>query len=267
MNARMRDDAARCGSVSKPLLLLIGGLVFLSAGILFAFVNRHDKPIANVESLRPSSQSTAQTESHSAPEGWENIGGILRPKTDVVLKPASDSGESNIPTKVLHGFSPPVSPTANKQVEGVYAALRDRTSPNAFSSFATAKPFDAEAYKKDPQAYIETVEPSRVFSPAQPGEGVKAIRPNGSIYHDVRQGESVALSVETEPGAPVTFTSFDLGFFSNELTSITVQADDKGIASAQFTAGGGTIDDLKILAASPMTTGQVKFHLNVRIGS
>ena len=188
-------------------------------------------------------------------------------KWTATLTPPSAPSESNLPTKVLHGFSPPVSPTANKQVEGVYAALKDRSSPNAFSSFAVAKAFDKEAYQKDPDAYINEVEPSRVFSPAQPGDGVKAIRANGSPYHDVRQGESVTLSVEVNPGDPVTFTSFDLGYFTNQLTSITVRADEKGVANAQFTAGGGTIDDLKILAASPVTTGQVKFKLNVRIGS
>lgn len=104
-----------------------------------------------------------------------------------------------------------------------------------------------------------------MFSPAQPGDNVVAIAPEGSAYHGVVQGESVSLKVRVQPKDPVTFMSFQLGYFENQLTSITVQADEQGIAQANYTAGGGTIDDVQILAAGPRTSGQVQFLVNVRL--
>ena len=64
---------------------------------------------------------------------------------------------------------------------------------------------------------------------------------------------------------PVTFTSFDLGVFDkSQLTTVTVQADGRGVAEAVFTAPPGTVDDVRIMAASPVTTGQVRFVVNVQ---
>lgn len=83
------------------------------------------------------------------------------------------------------------------------------------------------------------------------------------MFVEVLQGEPVPLKVRTIPNAPVTFTSFDLGSFSNRLTSITVAADKDGVATAQFTGTPGTYNDVNILAASPMTSGQVKFVITV----
>lgn len=247
---------------SKYWMVGVAGAIGVIAILYFSTPAAKDaeNPPENGE---PSKQVAAKND--ALPKGWANVGGIARPATDIVSSAQRREGESAIPNRVLHGFSPPVSPTANNQVELVYASLKSRENPNAFSSFAVAKPFDAEAYAINPDAYINEVEPSRVFNPAQPGDGVKAIRPDGSPYHRVVQGESVMLTVQAVPGAPVTLTSFQLGYFENELTSITVKADDQGFAKAKYTAGGGTIDDVQILAASPMTTGQVKFLVNVQL--
>ena len=83
--------------------------------------------------------------------------------------------------------------------------------------------------------------------------------------HRVKQGESVRLSVKVTPNAPVTFSSHDLGSFENKLTTTTVVADENGIASANFTAGGGTIDQVYVLAASPVTSGQTTFTIDVSL--
>ncbi len=249
------------------LIAVLAGGVVIAIGIAVFIANKSIKPIASVSNPKLDSlkeQSEEAKQSTSLPPGWTIVGGVARPATDVQLN-RNQPAENNIPDKVLHGFSPPVSPTANKQVEYVYAALKDHSNPNAYSSFAEAKPFNADAYKADPDKYINSVEPSRVFSAAQPGDGIGVIRPVGKPYHGVVQGEAVTLAVEATPGAPVTMTSFQLGYFENQLTSITVKADDKGVARAIYTAGGGTIDDVQIMAASPMTTGQVKFTVNVKL--
>ncbi len=71
------------------------------------------------------------------------------------------------------------------------------------------------------------------------------------------------LKVKAVKDAPVTFTSFDLGSFHNQLTSVTVKADANGNAQAIFTGTPGTINNVNILAGSPMTSGQLKFTVNV----
>jgi len=67
----------------------------------------------------------------------------------------------------------------------------------------------------------------------------------------------------TPLGAPVTFTSFDCGAFSNLLTSITVTADTDGVATATFLATPGTLNETNILAASPLCSGQVNFSVTI----
>lgn len=198
--------------------------------------------------------------------GYLNIGGVYRPATDVRLgkdRPGKrDDMGNQLPDQ---GFSPAVKPDANPQVASVAKALKDRTNPARFSSFVKATPFDAKQYASDPQSYLGVVEPGRVFQPAQPGPDVKRLVRASGRYHRIAQGETVTLAVKSQAKAPVTFTSFDLGSFENQLTSITVQADDNGLAQAPFTATRGTIDDIRILAASPVNSGQAEFTVNVSV--
>jgi hypothetical protein len=196
------------------------------------------------------------------------IGGIERNSTDVRTSPASSSGKREPPEK-RQGFSPAVDPEANPQVSLVSAALRARENPERFNSFIVPKNFDAEAFKNDPAGYAATyasiVEPGRVFAPAQPGEGIVPLKADSKRFHRVKQGEAVRLSVKATPFAPVSFWSEDLGQFENELTSITSVAGEDGIATANFTASGGTIDEVHLLAASPVTSGQVAFIVSVKV--
>ena len=91
------------------------------------------------------------------------------------------------------------------------------------------------------------------------------IRAEGKRFHRLKQGEAVRLTVEAEPFAPVSFNSNRLGQFENQLTSTTVVAGEDGIATATYTASGGTIDQVQILAGSPVNSGQVKFSLYVSV--
>ena len=202
---------------------------------------------------------------NETPKDWVSIGGVQRPKSDV----AFNNTDSNtfVPPKPRQGFSPRLKPDENPQVAAIYKTLFQDKKPEEVSSFSAPKPFDAEAYKKDPQAYLSAVEPSRVFGSKQPGEGVKPILAKSSRFHRVKQGESVRLQVQVEENAPVTMTSNNLGSFANGLTSITVAADSSGLAEAVFTASRGTIDDIQILAASPVTSGQIAFTVNVQVPS
>lgn len=193
------------------------------------------------------------------------VGGIPRMPSDVSLGDRSLSEQPTI-VKKRQGFSEPVDPEANASVVQLAAALEDRTDPAAFSSFAPPSKFDLEKYRENPEEYLTKIEPSRVFAPAQPGEDVPVIRSDGKRFHRLKQGESVRLRVDAKTaGAPIAFSSGSLGTFENKLTSITVAADDQGIAEAVFTASGGTIDLVRVLAASPMASGQVEFTIDVAV--
>jgi hypothetical protein len=63
---------------------------------------------------------------------------------------------------------------------------------------------------------------------------------------------------------PCTFSSFDLGHFQNQLTSVSVAANDQGVAEVDFFGAPGTINEVKILASSPVTSGQIRFIVNVK---
>lgn len=203
-------------------------------------------------------------EGASADDGRVVIGGIRRPATDVQLDRQDDSPERTVP-KVRQGFAPTVEPADSPSAAGLYEALADRQQPSRFTSLVAAGKFDEVAYRQDPQAYLDQIEPGRVYAPAQPGPDVPVLSAAGKRLHRVVQGESVRLRVKAVAGAPVTFSAPQLGQFENQLTSITVRAGDDGVAEAVFTASGGTIDYTPVLAASPMASGQVAFNLLARV--
>jgi hypothetical protein len=162
-----------------------------------------------------------------------------------------------------YGKTEPVKGNTNPQVRSVAEALRDKNHPERLSPLIPPKPFNLEAYKQNPKAYLDVVEPGRVFQSAQPAKDVPRLRPLSPQLQEVAQGKSIKLKVQATPNYPVTFTSFDLGRFSNQLTSMTVEANEVGVAEVEFIGAPGTINEVNILASSPMTSGQVKYIVNV----
>ena len=249
---------------------ILSGIAILGMGALLIWrvaeqpVRRASAPIVSENEPPASSPEVEQERTNRA--DWVKVGGVDRPKTDVNLG-ASSGEQAFVPPKPAQGFSPRLAPDANPQVAAIHQLITGGGDTAAISSFAEPAAFDADAYRQDPQAYLSRVEPSRVFAPAQPGEGVSPILAISDRFHRVKQGESVRLRVKVLPGSPVTLTSTNLGQFENQLTSITVAADQEGIAEAVFTASRGTIDDIPILAASPETSGQVTFTVNVQVPS
>jgi hypothetical protein len=162
-----------------------------------------------------------------------------------------------------YGRTTPVDGNTNPQVRSVSEALRDKNHPERLSALIPPKPFDATSYKSDPKSYLNTVEPGRCFQSAQPGKDVPRLRPLSPQLQSVAQGQFVVLKVQVAPKAPCSFTSFDLGKFQNELTAITVEANEKGEAETKFYGTPGTINEVKILAASPTSSGHARFMVNV----
>lgn len=193
------------------------------------------------------------------------IGGVRRPLTDIQTRQRDNepADPDAVPAEFDYGTTPPIPKDANEYVKSVVEALETGTHPERVSSLITPAPFDPVAYQADPQKYITTVEPGRVWQSAQPGPGVPRLLSQSPRYVEVEQGLPVTLKVKAAPGAPVTFTSFDLGAFENLLTSMTVQADGEGNAQVRFTGTPGTINNVNILAASPVTSGQLRYVVNV----
>ncbi len=163
--------------------------------------------------------------------------------------------------QAIVGVTQTIRHDANPMVASVAEALQKGNHDERLSEMIVPAKFDEKAYIADSESYLNTVEPGRIWQPAQPKEGVPQAQAASPEYVEALQGEAVALKVQVVPHAPVTFTSFDLGAFSNRLTSITVAADEKGMAIAPFTGTPGTYNEVHILAASPLTSGQVKFSV------
>jgi hypothetical protein len=167
------------------------------------------------------------------------------------------------PATTTPSIAPSVRPDLNANVASVAEAARTGKHPERLSPLMAPKPFDPAAFAANPQAYLDVVEPGRVFQSAEPGVDVPVLSPKGTASYEIPVGGSCTLAVMTKPGAPTTFTALDLGTFPNSLTSITVQANAQGEASTVYSASGGVIADAQILAGSPGASGQVKFHVFV----
>ena len=180
-----------------------------------------------------------------------------------IEQPASDVDPDSM--QALVGVNRAIAADANPMVSSVAEALTSGKYPERLSAMTVPKEFDSKGYVANPQRYLDTVEPGRVWQAAQPAKGVPACRAISAEYVEALQGEPIVLKVQAAPNAPVTFTSFDLGAFSNQLISITVAANEKGVAMATYTGTPGTYNENSILAASPAASGQVRFSVYVVI--
>lgn len=241
-------------------------LVVAMGALIAASVMMFQKPGIDRNQPEEASENTVDAAGQPLKESFVMIGGVQRPKTDIEPKfrEAIEIGDSP-EMKMNYGVTPMVKSDANPQAASVAEALATKTHPERLTPAILPPDFDRATYEKDPQVYINTIEPGRVFQPAQPGQGVFPLRTLTPRLIAIEQGQSVPLRVRAQPGSPVTFTSFDLGQFENQLNSITVRADDRGIATARFTGSSGTINDVNILAASPLNSGQAKFVVNISL--
>lgn len=161
-----------------------------------------------------------------------------------------------------YGKTPEIGQRDTKPVQSVIEALNTGKYPERVSIAIKPKAFDEKRFVNDAkfkQKYLDTVEPGRVRQSKNPGRDVPKIKRLSPYYQEVYQGEKVPLKVKALPGMPVTFTSLDLGMFSNGLTSMTVLCDSQGFANVEFHGMEGTAADTNILVSCPVTSGQLKF--------
>jgi len=239
--------------------------VLLAATVVWWVVVGPSESNSSLEHTTASSQGKRPSVGKDDLEpGYVMIGGVKRPASDVA--PVKRAGEAAVMKRDPlpdFGQTQAVSPDLNPHTKSVAEALVKKNHPERLSPLAKSTPFDPKAYAANPEAYLETIEPGRVFAPAEPGPNVPRIQPLSPSRQTVESGGSVELAVRAAPGAPVTLTSFDLGSFENRLTSITVKADKDGVAKVKFTASEGTGGNANVLAASPSSSGQVKYVVYV----
>ena len=241
---------------------LIGCLFLVAAaGLFWAILSRNQRDGADLAVNAPGEKSSPS----GVDERYIMVGGIRRRASDVepIQKPSGDESSEAVREALDYGRTKPIDADANAHTKSVAEALQDGSHPERLSVLMRPGKFDLKAFKANPKAYLDVVEPGRAFESAEPGQDVPrlaAITPRRVV---VVQGDEVALQVAAQPGAPVSFTSFDLGTFQNGLTSVSVQANDEGMAEATFTGGPGTIADVHVQAASPVSSGQVRFTIHV----
>lgn len=168
-----------------------------------------------------------------------------------------------------YGLTKPIENLDHPQVKSVIEALKTKKFPERLSVAVKPNPFDHSRYTTDKdfrQQYLDTCEPGRCHQSLEPGEGVKKIQRTAPFMHEITQGEKTILSVSTGiSGAPVTFTSLDLGQMGNGLTSQTVECDENGNAQVEFFGVSGAAGDAVVLSSSPMTSGQIKFQIFTKV--
>ena len=194
-----------------------------------------------------------------AKENLLNAGSTAISSTDAI----NEKSETKKPQSANYGMTEGVDPKLNAQVASVAEALKNTKYPERLSPLIQPKLFDRAQFEKDPQAYLNVIEPGRVFQSKNPDAGVVAIQRISEAFVTITQNEKTVLKVKGLPNLPVSFTSFDLGAFQNKLTAITVQADKDGIAEATFIGTEGTIADCNILCSCPETSGRIKFVITI----
>jgi hypothetical protein len=127
----------------------------------------------------------------------------------------------------------------------------------------TSAPFDAYRWINDSAyriSYLARAEPGRVWQSAHGSSTTPKLVAYGSRSYSISPSSGIDLTVTGPPYcAPVTFTCFGDGSFSNGFNTITIQASGTpAVATAHFTSPG-QIDRTTVLASSPMAVGQVRF--------
>jgi hypothetical protein len=149
------------------------------------------------------------------------------------------------------------------QVSAVNAALTPLVLP---------APFDRVRWGNDPSyktAYLQGVEPGRVFQTADEGPDYPVIKAISSIgggnvglFQKVSAFSVVELKVTAKEATPVTFYCTGEGFFAeNGKNSITVKADGIGTAKVHFNAPAS--GRIPILVGCPMAVGQVRYVIQI----
>ncbi len=256
---------------SKAFGWLVGLIVVTSILILAGISNgwfgmgRQGRVAVRPEAeSKVDNQTTVDLNTPPGP-GYVKVGGVWRPKSDVELTvpgaavPNADPAKKPSPV----GRTPGIEKDANPAAKSIAEAIKNPELAYRLSNMLPAPEFDRAKYEADKQAYLDEVVPGRIWQSATDESKAAKIKRVGEYGHQVLQGETVVLTAEAEPGMPVTFYSPRMGQFENLFPTITVAANEKGIATAHFKAAGGTRGEIDIIASSPVRTGLARYLVEV----
>ena len=269
-----RQRAGRCheyGAAEQACCWGFGPV--LAIGGIGGFLYLRSQSDREPERADPSAADTDRQEPDedaAADADYVIVGGVRRKRSDLAADEDTQTAKSVAATESAegnYGQTPAIDPDANPEVASVVAALREKKHPERLSPMNSLPAFDAKAYQADPQAYLNTVEPGRAFQSAQPGPDVKVLQRTSLRLVKADAGRVGNTRSQGGAGCAGHLHARQLGQFENQLTSITKQANETGVARAEFSATPGTIDHVYFLAASPVTTGQARFLVDVAVPS
>ena len=241
-------------SFTIVLVLSVLGICFAMAGFNNRWWGFLDRTIAKSE---PENGEREE----EIPDGFVKHGGVIRPKTDVFGRENRKRGPSKEP------YHPGLTPVVNRNTNGNTKSLSKTEGSKELaknrSMMQVPEPFDLEEYQKDPHKYINDVVAGRVWQPMKPSPNTPSIQRVGRYRHRVIQGESVILEVQATPGMPVHFASERLGQFENQLPTITIKADENGLATTTFKLSSGTRDYVDLVASSPVHSGYARWLIEI----
>ena len=237
-------------AAAKPLILTVAAVIAVGGVGWLMFDSA-----STVTSAPASDQTTTKPASAAAAP--------LAPGSTTATSAATATSAPAASSSSIPSRPPSLRPEASANAASIAEASRTGKFPERLSPLMAPKTFDPAAFAANPQAYLDVIEPGRVFQSAAPGAQVPVLQAKATNSFSIPVGGSCTLAVITAAKSPVTFTAFDLGTFSNSLTSITVQANDQGEASTVYHASGGVIANAQVLAGSPGASGQVQFHIFV----
>ena len=162
--------------------------------------------------------------------------------------------------------APPGSvPTAGQMVAPPVLTPRPPAEISPIDGHADHPSFNRAAYLREPQIYCAAVEPARCSAVAQTSPDVPLLAAIGGTGFVVAPQHAVTLSIQTDPGMPVSLTSFGLGTFQgSNVSAVTVRSDANGVAQAVFQVTDGTVGNCLITAGSPVRAGTVQFLIRVQ---
>jgi hypothetical protein len=204
------------------------------------------KPAISAPVLKPAFPAQAVNQSWQAPQPSSNEPKL--PSRDYGVTPRSTaqslSSEQGMANLIAHKAPQKNAAQISSQIQGAA--------------------FDAEKWRTDPAyvaAYCATSEPSRATT-CSPDPRSPALARVSEIAPEVHHGDRIELKVKTLSGYPVSWHSPSLGRFAESgLTSCTTLADADGYATVTFEGMRGTAGATEITAASPGSSGLVKFFV------
>ena len=254
----------------KSFLLI--GVVVLTVGLVFVSVLMFGQQQNDPNSAKHEAeiQGKASTQNTVLGERGEPSSSSITQNSEKVVdeEASSDSVEGLVynPNKPLAYNNHPYmvhKDSSDPRVQSVVKAIQSGSFPERIDHKVQPKPFDVDAFRKNPQAYIDIVEPGRAFQVTFDPKAPK-LNAIGKSWHQIQVGKTMSIAVQATPGAPVSWLSPAGGIFTeSRLNAMTTIADAKGVARVTWYATPGTINQAVVVVGSPLLQHQVHFNFNV----